>query len=96
MRNVPAYAAQGLAARPSGDGAGVLGGQRTRNNGKFAVKEETRIRRAMRQHKVMTDSQLLEFEKAVLEIAAHERGNRKKAQDLLKICIVPEKIRRGL
>lgn len=57
---------------------------------------DTEIKKALRQHKVMTDEQLLEFEKAVLQIAAHERGNRRKAQELLKICIVPEKIRRGL
>ena len=57
---------------------------------------ETEVKKALRQHRVMTDEQLLEFEKAVLQIAAHERGNRRKAQELLKICIVPEKMKRGL
>lgn len=60
------------------------------------AKPDKRVREALKQHPKMTDGQLLEFEKAVLEIAAHERGNRKKAQELLKICIVPEKMRRGL
>lgn len=55
-----------------------------------------RIKQAMRMHKLMTDEQLLQFEKAVLEIAAHEKGNRKKAQDLIRKCIVPEKIKRGI
>lgn len=54
------------------------------------------VREALKQHPLMTDEQLLAFEKAVLEIAAHERGNRKKAQDLLRVSIVPEKMRRGL
>ena len=57
---------------------------------------EAEIKKALRQHKVMTDEQLLEFEKAVLKIASFEKGNRKKAQDLIRKCIVPEKIRRGL
>lgn len=38
-----------------------------------------RVREALKQHPLMTDEQLLKFEKAVLEIAAHERGNRKKS-----------------
>lgn len=42
-------------------------------------KTDKRVREALKQHPKMTDGQLLEFEKAVLEIAAHERGNRKKA-----------------
>lgn len=60
------------------------------------TKTGKRVREALKQHPLMTDGQLLEFEKAVLEIAAHERGNRKKAQDLLRMVIVPEKMRRGL
>lgn len=60
------------------------------------AKSDKRVREALKQHPLITNKQLLEFEKAVLEIAAHERGNRKKAQELLKICIVPEKMRRGL
>ena len=60
------------------------------------AKPDKRVREALKQHSKMTDGQLLEFEKAVLEIAAHERGNRKKAQELLRVCIVPEKMRRGL
>lgn len=60
------------------------------------AKIDKRVREALKQHPLMTDEQLLEFEKAVLKIAAHERGNRKKAQELLRICIVPEKMRRGL
>lgn len=60
------------------------------------AKPDKRVREALKQHPLMTDGQLLEFEKAVLEIAAHERGNRKKAQELLRVCIVPQKMRRGL
>lgn len=59
-------------------------------------KTDKRVREALKQHPKMTDGQLLEFEKAVLKIAAHERGNRKKAQELLKKCIVPARIWRGL
>lgn len=54
-----------------------------------------RVREALKQHPLMTDELLLKFEKAVLEIAAHERGNRKKAQELL-VRIVAEKIERGI
>lgn len=54
------------------------------------------MREALKQHPRMTDDQLLEFEKAVLEIAAHRRGYRKRAQDLISQVIVPEKLRRGL
>ena len=54
-----------------------------------------RVREALKQHPLMTDEPLLTFEKAVLEIAAHERGNRKKAQELL-VRIVAEKIERGI
>ena len=54
-----------------------------------------RVREALKQHPLMTDEQLLKFEKAVLESAAHERGNRKKAQELL-VRIVAEKIERGI
>lgn len=59
------------------------------------AKIDKRVREALKQHPLMTDEQLLEFEKAVLEIAAHERGNRKKAQELL-VRIVAEKIERGI
>ena len=54
-----------------------------------------RVREALKQHPLMTDEQLLKFKKAVLEIAAHESGNRKKAQELL-VRIVAEKIERGI
>lgn len=54
------------------------------------------VREALKQHPLMTDEQLLKFEKAVLEIAAHERGNRRKAQQLITRVRVPEKMRRGI
>jgi len=54
------------------------------------------VREALKQHPLMTDEQLLKFEKAVLEIAAHERGNRRKAQQLITRVLVPEKMRRGI
>lgn len=64
--------------------------------GKQTLSEkQARIAEALQQHPLMTDEQLLKFEKAVLEIAAHERGNRKKAQELL-VRIVAEKIERGI
>lgn len=63
---------------------------------KIFGKLDKRTREALKQHPQMTDEQLLEFEKAVLEIAAHERGNRHKAQQLITRVIVPEKMRRGL
>lgn len=44
-------------------------------------KTDKRVREALKQHPLMTDEQLLKFEKAVLEIAAHERGNRKKRKN---------------
>lgn len=64
--------------------------------GKQTLSEkQARIAEALKQHPLMTDEQLLKFEKAVLEIAAHERGNRKKAQEFL-VRIVAEKIERGI
>lgn len=64
--------------------------------GKQTLSEkQARIAEALQQHPLMTDEQLLKFEKAVLEIATHERGNRKKAQELL-VRIVAEKIERGI
>lgn len=64
--------------------------------GKQTLSEkQARIAEALQQHPLMTDEQFLKFEKAVLEIAAHERGNRKKAQELL-VRIVAEKIERGI
>lgn len=64
--------------------------------GKQTLSEkQARIAEALQQHPLMTDEQLLKFEKDVLEIAAHERGNRKKAQELL-VRIVAEKIERGI
>lgn len=59
-------------------------------------KTDKRVREALKQHPLMTDEQLLKFEKAVLEIAAHERGNRRKAQQLITRVLVPEKMRRGI
>lgn len=53
-------------------------------------------RQALKQHPLMSDEQLLEFEKAVLQIAAYEKGYRLKAQDLICKVIVPEKLRRNL
>lgn len=50
--------------------------------GKQTLSEkQARIAEALQQHPLMTDEQLLKFEKAVLEIAAHERGNRKKRKN---------------
>lgn len=43
----------------------------------------------------MTDEELRVFYIAVLEIAAHERGNRKKAQEMARF-IMAEMIRRGM
>lgn len=65
--------------------------------GKQTLSEkQARIAEALQQHPLMTDEQLLKFEKAVLEIAAHERGNRRKAQQLITRVLVPEKMRRGI
>ena len=65
------------------------------SGGKIIREKQNRQTEALKQHPLMTDEQLLKFEKAVLEIAAHERGNRKKAQELL-VRIVAEKIERGI
>lgn len=59
-------------------------------------KEIDRVAEALKQHPLMTDEQLEAFYVAVLEIAAHERGLRLKAQELIKKVIVPEMLRRGI
>lgn len=43
----------------------------------------------------MTDEQVKALYVAVLEIAAHERGLRRKAQDFIKL-LVAEMVRRGI
>lgn len=45
--------------------------------------------------KIMTNEQLKEFYYAVLKIAAFERGNRKKAKEMLTF-IMAEMLRRGM
>lgn len=49
----------------------------------------------MNRRKLMTNEQLKDFYIVVLEIAAHERGNRKKAQEMARF-IMAEMIRRGM
>ena len=44
---------------------------------------------------IMTNEKLTEFYYAVLKIAAFERGNRKKAKEML-IFIMAEMLRRGM
>lgn len=48
-----------------------------------------------KRRKIMTNEQLKEFYYAVLKIAAFERGNRKKAKEMLNL-IMAEMLRRGM
>ncbi len=59
-------------------------------------KTDKRVREALKQHPLMTDEQLKMFYVAVLQIAAYSRGYKRKAKELIRVSIVPEKMRRGI
>ena len=59
-------------------------------------KTDKRVREALKQHPKMTDEQLKMFYVAVLQIAAYQRGYKRKAKELIRVSIVPEMIRRKI
>lgn len=48
-----------------------------------------------KRRKIMTNEQLKEFYYAVLHIAAFERGNRQRAQEMARL-VMAEMLRRGM